>query len=170
MSSSNTALFSSHPAETQVLLHSSLRYAQLASMIVPPIYLARTLVLRRRPFSVRGLMHTSILWTGVGAVAGAGSGYGESAVRDRLIRIKADTQQTRSNDYSIISATLSAMLIPALFLRRAPLPSLILGGASIGLGVGVWAHLGERLSKGQKVKVEDVTGEVPGVGDVVKKT
>ncbi|WWC73645.1 uncharacterized protein I206_107617 [Kwoniella pini CBS 10737] len=167
--SSNSALFSSRPAETQVVLHSALRYAQIASMIIPPVYLIRTLVLRRKPFSVRGLMHNSIAWTGVGAIGGAGLGYGESAVRDRLVRIKSDAQQVRSNDYSIISATLSALLIPAIFLRRAPLPSLVLGGASIGLGIGVWAHLGERLGKGEKVKVGDVTGDVPGVGDVVKK-
>ncbi|WWC92852.1 uncharacterized protein L201_007813 [Kwoniella dendrophila CBS 6074] len=166
---SNQALFSSQQPGTQVILHSSLRYAQIASMIIPPVYLLRTLVLRRKPFSVRGLMHTSILWTGLGGLAGAGLGYGESAVRDRLIRIKADVQQTRSNDYSLISATLAGLLIPAIFLKRAPLPSLVLGGASIGLGAGVWAHLGERLGKGEKVKVEDVTGEVPGVGDVAKK-
>ncbi|WWC65903.1 uncharacterized protein I303_108525 [Kwoniella dejecticola CBS 10117] len=166
---SNQALFSSHPTETQVVLHSALRYAQIASMIAPPVYLLRTLILRRRPFSVRSLMHTSIAWTGVGALGGAGLGYGESAVRDRLIRIQSDAQQVRSNDYSIISATLSALLIPAIFLRRASLPSLVLGGASIGLGIGVWAHLGERLGKGEKVGVQDVTGEVPGVGDAAKK-
>ncbi|WRT69756.1 uncharacterized protein IL334_006747 [Kwoniella shivajii] len=167
--STRDQLFSSRPPQTQVLLHSALRYAQIASMIIPPVYLVRTLVLRRRPFSIRSFMHTSIIGTGLGAGVGVGLGYGESAVRERLIRIKSDTSQTRSNDYSLISATLSAMLIPAVFLRRAPLPSLVMGGASIGLGVGVWAHLAERVGKGQKVQVGDITGDVPGVGDVAKK-
>ncbi|OCF35199.1 hypothetical protein I317_02286 [Kwoniella heveanensis CBS 569] len=165
----NEPLFASQQPATQLLLHSSLKYAQLTSMVVPPLYVLRTLVLRRKPFSIKGLMHTSIGGAAVGGVIGAGLGYGEQAVGRRLERIRSDASQIRTNDYSIISATLSALLIPALFLKRAPLPSLVLGGASIGLGVGVWARLGEKIGKGQGLRAEDVTGDVPGVGDAVKK-
>jgi hypothetical protein len=46
------------------------------------------------------------------------------------------------------------LLIPAIFLRRASLPALVLGGASIGLGVGTWTHIVKVFTEGEKVKPE----------------
>ncbi|WVR08007.1 hypothetical protein IAU60_005051 [Kwoniella sp. DSM 27419] len=86
----NQPLFSSHEPSTQLVMHSALKYAQLASMVVPPLYLLRTLVLRRRPFSVKGLMNNSILGASAGGVVGAGLGYGEDAVGRRLTMITGD--------------------------------------------------------------------------------
>lgn len=60
-----------------------------------------------------------------------------------------DETQVRRNDYATISAALSALLVPAVFLNRARLPILVLGGGSIGLGVGATAFVVERLTKGQ---------------------
>jgi hypothetical protein len=65
-----------------------------------------------------------------------------------------NASQLRADDYSIIGASLSALLIPAIFLRRAPTPALVLGGASIGLGVGTWTHVVKMFTEGEKVKPE----------------
>lgn len=64
------------------------------------------------------------------------------------------------DDYSLIGAALGALLFPAAFLRRAPLPALVVGGASIGLGGGVWAHLVQSLSAGDKVKPEVIVSRL----------
>lgn len=44
--------------------------------------------------------------------------------------------EIQRDDWSIIGAFVGGVASPAIFLRRAPLPLLVLGGASIGLGVG----------------------------------
>lgn len=54
----------------------------------------------------------------------------------------------------MIGAFLGGLVFPAIFLKRAPLPALVVGGASIGIGGGVWAHLIQSLSAGEKVKPE----------------
>lgn len=64
-----------------------------------------------------------------------------------------DETQVRRNDYATISAALSALLVPAVFLSRARLPTLVLGGGSIGLGLGATAFVVERLTKGQDTGV-----------------
>lgn len=64
-----------------------------------------------------------------------------------------DETQVRRNDYATISAALSALLVPAVFLNRARLPTLVLGGGSIGLGLGATAFVVERLTKGQDTGV-----------------
>ena len=62
--------------------------------------------------------------------------------------------QVRSDDYSFIGASLGAVVTPALLLRRAPLPVLVLGGASFGLGAGVLAHVAMAASEGQDMRPE----------------
>ena len=69
-------------------------------------------------------------------------------------RQKHNATQVRTDDYSVIGAVLGALITPAIFLKRAPLPMLVVGGASLGLGAGVWAHLGKSLSEGKQVKPE----------------
>lgn len=64
-----------------------------------------------------------------------------------------DETQVRRNDYATISAALSALLVPAVFLNRARLPTLVLGGGTIGLGLGATAFVVERLTKGQDTGV-----------------
>lgn len=94
-----------------------------------------------------------------GAAVGGGYAYlrgwreGELKVRERVARVAMDETQVRRNDYATISAALSALLVPAIFLNRARLPVLVLGGGSIGLGVGAAAFVVERLTKGQDTGV-----------------
>jgi hypothetical protein len=52
----------------------------------------------------------------------------------------------------MIGAGLSAIVIPALFLKRAPLYVLVPGGASLGLGVGTAFHIIDSWSKGEDVE------------------
>ncbi|KAK8849722.1 hypothetical protein IAR55_005057 [Kwoniella newhampshirensis] len=157
-------LFFSYSPRNQVILHSSLQLAQITSMIVPPVYLVSTLIARRRPFSVRGLMGSSMASTFFGGVLGGGlawgkmRGEGDLAVLGRVEKLGHDATQVRRNDYSLISAALSGLIVPAIFLRRAPLPSLVLGGASIGLGAGVWTHLAQTITGGNNVGRKDVVG------------
>jgi len=58
-----------------------------------------------------------------------------------------------------MGATLAGLIVPALFLKRAPLPLLVLGGASIGLGLGVDAHLIKSFQEGKQVKPEGMVSE-----------
>lgn len=176
MSTSASPMLASRPPTTQMILHVSLKMAQLTSMAVPPLYLISSLVLRRgRPFSVNQLMRVSIgsvlLASGVGAAMGWGRLRNEpsGAIVDRVERMKVNAGQIRTDDYSLIGAALTGIAVPALLLRRAPLPSLVLGGASIGLGVGVWTHLVQALGGGEDVRPEGMVGEVPIVGGNEKK-
>ncbi|KIR51954.1 hypothetical protein I315_05593 [Cryptococcus gattii Ru294] len=152
-------LFFSHTPPTQLLLHSALSSAELFAAFTPPVYLISTLVLRRRPFSIRRLMYNSMGGVLAGAAVGGGYAYlrgwreGELKVRERVARVAMDETQVRRNDYATISAALSALLVPAVFLNRARLPVLVLGGGSIGLGVGAAAFVVERLTKGQDTGV-----------------
>lgn len=59
--------------------------------------------------------------------------------------------QVGTDDYSFIGAAVGALLSPAIFLRRAPMPTLVLGGAAIGIGAGVWTHIVQTLMKGEDV-------------------
>jgi len=49
---------------------------------------------------------------------------------------------------------MGSLLTTAIFLKRAPFPYLLLGGGSIGLGVGVWVHLVQAYQKGADVRPE----------------
>ena len=87
-------MLASRPPTTQMILHVSLKMAQLTSMAVPPLYLISSLVLRRgRPFSVNQLMRVSIgsvlLASGVGAAMGWGRLRNEpsGAIVDRVERM-----------------------------------------------------------------------------------
>lgn len=86
-------LFFSHTPRTQLLLHSALSSAELFAAFTPPVYLISTLVLRRRPFSIRRLMYNSMGGVLAGAAVGGGYAYlrgmreGELKVRERLARV-----------------------------------------------------------------------------------
>ncbi|WVO17177.1 hypothetical protein L204_104869 [Cryptococcus depauperatus] len=147
-------LFFSYPPRTQLLLHSALGFSEFFSAIVPPAYLISTLFFRRRPFSVRGLMVNSMGGVVSGSAAGVSWGYvrglkeSDAEVRARLETLASDGAQVRRNDYATIGAVLTSLLAPAMFLRRAPLYVLVLGGASMGLGAGATSFMFERLTKG----------------------
>ncbi|RSH93259.1 hypothetical protein EHS25_007613 [Saitozyma podzolica] len=169
MATSYYPFWKSQSPRTQVIAHASLKAAQATAMLLPPLYLVSSLLIRRgtRPFSIARWMRVSTGGTVVGAGIGAGLGWlrlrdqPDYALEDRAYRLANNASQLRADDYSIIGAALSALLIPAIFLRRASLPALVLGGASIGLGVGTWTHIVKVFTEGEKVKPEGMVGEVP---------
>ncbi len=86
---------------------------------------------------------------------------------------KADTAQkhnrtqVRADDYSFIGAFMGILLFPAVFLKRAHVLQLAAGGASLGLGAGVWVHLAKSFTEGREIKPEGmVSGGERGGGGV----
>lgn len=70
----------------------------------------------------------------------------------------------------MIGATLGAILIPAIFLKRAPFLSLVAGGGSLGLGAGTATHIFKTMSEGQKVKPEGMVSCLNRTADEEKLT
>ncbi|ORY34701.1 hypothetical protein BCR39DRAFT_556213 [Naematelia encephala] len=177
MATSSLPMMAQQPPMTQLVAHASLKTAQSFSMLAPPAYLVLSFIRRGRghPLSIRRLMSVSTSSVLVGSGIGAFMGWGrlrnepEIALQDRIFRLAHNASQVRTDDYSIIGASLGIILAPALFLRRAPLVVLVLGGASIGLGAGVWAHLAQEMTEGQDVRPEGMVGELPVVGGNDKK-
>ncbi|KAK4686617.1 hypothetical protein P7C73_g3511, partial [Tremellales sp. Uapishka_1] len=159
-------------AMQDMIMHVSLKMAQTASMLVPPLYILTSIVRRNpaKPFTISRLMRVSTVGVVAGGAVGAGMGYmrlanePEAAVLDRTERLAANRTQVRTDDYSLIGAALSGLLVPAVLLKRAPLPYLVLGGASIGLGLGVWTHLVKSYGEGEDVRPEGMVGEIPVIG------
>jgi hypothetical protein len=60
--------------------------------------------------------------------------------------------QVRADDYSLIGATLAALLVPTVFLKRAPFIALVLGGAGIGLGAGTAFHIAKEYNEGKDAR------------------
>ncbi|TXT07405.1 hypothetical protein VHUM_03125 [Vanrija humicola] len=141
---------------TQVVLHSALKVAQAGSMVVPPTWVIWSLA-RRNPLSVRRLMRVSTASVVVGAAAGGGLAYmrlqiePRDKIEDRVYRLARNKTQVRTDDYSIIGSVLGAIITPTIFLNRAPIASLVIGGASLGLGAGVWTHIIQSFTTGEEV-------------------
>ncbi|EIW71364.1 hypothetical protein TREMEDRAFT_28036 [Tremella mesenterica DSM 1558] len=159
MATSSYPIFGSQNPRTQVALHAGLKMGQTMGMIVPPIYLL-TLAVRKRPFSIRRLMNVTTTWVGIGSIGLGGLGWArmgsqsEEAIFDRCERLKYNQGQLRCDDYSIIGASLGAIVTPAILLRRAPLPTLVFGGASLGLGMGTLTHIIKSFTEGEDVRPE----------------
>ncbi|BEI81707.1 hypothetical protein CcaverHIS002_0208670 [Cutaneotrichosporon cavernicola] len=150
----------------QVCAHAALKVAQAASMLFPPAYVGLCLV-RRRPMSVSRAMRGAELSVLGGAAVGWGVGYArlrdqsEEAIEDRVYRLKHNASQVRADDYSAIGAFMGMLVVPAIFLKRASIFSLAAGGASLGLGAGVWVHIFKSLTEGSELKPEGMASEVP---------
>ncbi len=78
-----------------LLTHTALKVAQGTSIVVVPAYLASRLI-RRRPFSIRGMMRHAWLWpAGLGAVSVGPAWYRlkdepDYALSDRLFRLVSE--------------------------------------------------------------------------------
>lgn len=94
MATSAKPAAAAQPPMTQLVMHVSLKMAQVASMAVPPLYAVSSLILRRgRPFSINRLMQISTASVLGGAAAGTVMGYGrlrnepDAALVDRVERM-----------------------------------------------------------------------------------
>ncbi|EKD05078.1 hypothetical protein A1Q2_00622 [Trichosporon asahii var. asahii CBS 8904] len=162
----------------QLTAHQALKTAQATSFILPPAYLIYSIG-KGQGLYVRKWMGFSIASVLAGAAIGVGIGYARTSQESdieaaaqvtSLVRIdqlhshsRADEQrhnksEIEKDDWSIIGAFVGGVATPAIFLRRAPLPLLVLGGASIGLGVGAASHVirdySERNTKGKAQRLD----------------
>lgn len=78
---------------------------------------------------------------------------------------KHNRTQVRADDYSFIGAFMGILLGPAIFLKRANILQLAAGGASLGLGAGVWVHLAKSLTEGNEIKPEAMVSGAAAAGD-----
>lgn len=76
------------------------------------------------------------------------------------INYNSQPTQVRTDDYSLIGFTLGALITPTIFLRRASLPSLMLGGGLLGMSGGIYYHLYKSWTEGRDIK--------PDLGGIVK--
>jgi len=82
-----------------------------------------------------------------------GGAAGILQLRVRRINSMYNMSSLRADDHSTIGALLGALLVPAVFWKRARAVHLFLGGAGIGAGLGLSTHwirniTGERLPEG----------------------
>lgn len=135
-----------HAADSEYILRQySTRGYQTLSFVAPIAYTGYALA-RRRPWSIEQTLRATWLGGIGGAVAGAGTGWAwaTSSSPERVHKVRAkmayDHSLLRLNDHSTIGMLLGAMLTPAIFLKRARMLHLVLGGAGIGSSAGVMAH------------------------------
>ncbi|KAL1412098.1 hypothetical protein Q8F55_003095 [Vanrija albida] len=172
MATSSNPAFAKLDPFTQIVLHSALKVAQAGSMVIPPAWIVWTAA-RRNPFSVRRLMRVSTGSVVLGGAAGGGIAYmrlqiePRDKIEDRCYRLARNRGQVRTDDYSVIGSVLGAIVTPTIFLNRAPLPMLVLGGASLGLGAGVWTHIIQSLTKGEDVSPDAMVPEVVEVTNII---
>lgn len=95
MATSAYPAFASQSPRTQVIAHSSLRGAQVAAMVAPPLVILGTIFRPSllRPRSIKRVLNGVIKWTVIGAGAGGVVGWGkmrnepETAILDRVERL-----------------------------------------------------------------------------------
>ncbi|KAF9052723.1 hypothetical protein BJ165DRAFT_1523491 [Panaeolus papilionaceus] len=153
-----------HASDVEFLVRNSMGTGyQWASLLVPPAYIAFTL--SRKGGSALSLNRTlRATWAGGlagGALAG-GVGYvrytsaKEDTVRAQRITTAYNTSILRRNDHATIGGLVSAVLVPAIFWKRANVVNLILGGAGIGTAVGACVHYAKVLSGDTPAEVDVV--------------
>ncbi|CAE6479419.1 unnamed protein product [Rhizoctonia solani] len=135
-----------HAADSEYILRQySTRGYQSLSLIAPIAYTGYALA-RRRPWSIQQTLRATWMGGLGGAVAGAGTGWAwataSSPERVHRVRVKMvyDRSLLRLNDHATIGMLLGAMLTPAIFLKRARVLDLLLGGAGFGTSAGMMVH------------------------------
>jgi hypothetical protein len=99
MSTSANPIFQKYSPTTQVTLHVSLKVAQAAGMLAPPLYIIATLA-RRRPLTVNRLMRASAVSVVAGAGVGTALGYlrlmnePQDKIVDRMERLVSTSMRT----------------------------------------------------------------------------
>lgn len=121
---------------------------QVASLAVPPFYVALTIARRgRSALTLNSVMRAQWIGGIAGTGLGAGSGYAwlarrdQAGVHDLANRQRYDAARVRRNDYSMAGAVVVAALSPALFWNYGRAFDLVLGGTSFGCAAGSLTHV-----------------------------
>ncbi|KAF8906005.1 hypothetical protein CPB84DRAFT_1770805 [Gymnopilus junonius] len=72
-----------------------------------------------------------------------------------------DVDNLRRNDHSTVGSILGAVLIPAIFWKRANIAHLILGGAGLGSAAGLLAHYTRTVSGDPPTDLDIVIASSP---------
>ncbi|KAK4699878.1 hypothetical protein P7C70_g6377, partial [Phenoliferia sp. Uapishka_3] len=131
------------PTDQGLLIrHSTLKGIQASSLIAPPLVL---LLRFRRPIPVMAtLAKTTFL---LGGTAGFAVGAARTlnmtkvGISSRAERLRESVGQGREDEMAIAGAGIGSALFGYFLRNRVPLPSRLLGGASIGVSLGVLTHL-----------------------------
>jgi hypothetical protein len=117
---------------------------QMASLAATPIYALSAI--RKGQFSIRQLVRYNWVIPALGAGAGAGSALtvtsreSAAATASRTIDMRMSKKTVRQDDLQLVGSVVGALLVPAIFLRRAGLINGLLGGAGLGSAGGIITH------------------------------
>lgn len=149
--------------DTEYLVRKSMSTGyQWSSLVVPPAYIVYVAARKGRGYiSLNKILRAT--WVGGlgGAAISGGIAYvryaysSEDSVRAKRLETAYNTSIVRRNDHSTIGGVLAAVLVPAIFWKRAGVVNLILGGAGLGSAVGLLTHYG-RTATGDPPLVEVV--------------
>ncbi|KAL8277968.1 hypothetical protein RQP46_009600 [Phenoliferia psychrophenolica] len=156
-------------ADSEVLIkHTGIKMIQAFSLATPPILIATSLY--RRSFRLSPFLRNTALSTFIGGGAvGVGMGWAKAAttdaagLEDRAYRLKMNVGQRRVDDYSVIGAVLGAIVTATIFLKRAPIPYLIAGGAAFGVAGGVITHVVKNYKDGTAQGVAGMVEEAKSI-------
>ncbi|KAK7693185.1 hypothetical protein QCA50_002751 [Cerrena zonata] len=151
---SQSEISQAHAADTEYFVRRGMTKGyQIASLVAPPIYVAFVLSrYGRSHLTINRALRSTWVGGATGLVGGGAFEYVRSAysdpenVRTRRIRAAYDTASIRADDHSTIGGILFAVLMPAVFWKRASAVNLVLGGAGIGSALGVLTHHGRSIS------------------------
>ena len=117
---------------------------QYATLAATPIYALSAF--RRGQFSIRQLVRYNWVVPVLGAGAGGASAFtvtsreSSAATASRTIEMRMSKQQVRQDDLQLIGSVVGALLVPAIFLRRAGLINGLLEGAGLGSAGGILTY------------------------------
>jgi len=148
-------------ADREVLIRRGMTNGyQILSLLTPPAYAAFVLYRKgRSAFGLNRLLRATWVGGASGIAAGGlieyvrSSSSPEEKLRTRRMQAAYSTSAIRADDHATIGAVLSAVLIPAIFWKRASVANLVLGGAGLGSAVGLVAHYARTLSGSPPPKV-----------------
>ncbi|KAL1751633.1 hypothetical protein FB107DRAFT_278491 [Schizophyllum commune] len=123
---------------------------EVASLLTPVVYTAFVLAKRGRSgLHVNRLLRATWIGGALGAAGGGALSYARhsnstvEALQRRRMQIMYDANRLRLEDHAVIGGVLGGVLTTAIFLKRASVVNLILGGGGIGTGLGMLTHYGK---------------------------
>ncbi|KAL1746982.1 hypothetical protein HDZ31DRAFT_61680 [Schizophyllum fasciatum] len=120
---------------------------EVASLVTPVAYTAYVLAKRGRgALHVNRLLRATWIGGALGAAGGGALSYARHSgstvdvLQRRRLQLMYDANRLRREDHSVIGGVLGGVLTTAIFLKRASVVNLILGGGGIGTGLGMLTH------------------------------
>ncbi|TRM59379.1 hypothetical protein BD626DRAFT_409117 [Schizophyllum amplum] len=123
---------------------------EVMSLLTPAAYTAYVLVKRgRSALYVNRILRATWIGGAIGAAGGGALSYARhssstvDALQRRRMHVMYDANRLRLEDHAVIGGVLGGVLTTAIFLKRANVVNLILGGGGLGTGLGMLTHYGK---------------------------